>query len=187
MFCNLLWQLQWTLDSADVFISYFVFHVYSQMYFLKWIFMQQEMVRGLFGLWMPLFHIFYFIFGHRYHLKWICMHQKMVGGLFGCLFLITYFIHIYSQRYFLKSIFLQHNMVGGLFGCLLLLVGTCSAWHDSYHGEYLHLPIFLKLHVSHVSFLWRPRPRMAGLSGQFQGRVAPSQVPESKILLRTIP
>ena len=28
------------------------------------------------------------------------------------------------------------TMVGGLFGGLLLLVGTCSAWHDSYHGEH---------------------------------------------------
>ena len=26
-------------------------------------------------------------------------------------------------------------MVAGLFGCLLLLVGACSAWHDSHHGE----------------------------------------------------
>ena len=26
-------------------------------------------------------------------------------------------------------------MVAGLFGCLLLLAGTCSAWHDSHHGE----------------------------------------------------
>ena len=58
---------------------------------------------------------------------------------------------------------------------------------DTYHCEHLHLHNFFKIHLFDVCFLWRPRPRMAGLSGQFQGRVAPSQVPESKILLRTIP
>ena len=36
-------------------------------------------------------------------------------------------------------------MVGGLFGGLLLLVGTCSAWHDSYHGEH-----FITLIMTHI-------------------------------------
>ena len=36
--------------------------------------------------------------------------------------------------------FAQQAMVVALFGCLLLLVGTCSAWHDSYHGEHFIHP-----------------------------------------------
>jgi len=35
------------------------------------------------------------------------------------------------------------TMVGGLFGCLLLLVGTCSAWHDSYHDLAPEWPDYL--------------------------------------------
>merc|ERR1711963_682675 len=34
-------------------------------------------------------------------------------------------------------------MVGPLFGCLLLLVGTCTAWHDSYHDLAPEWPDYL--------------------------------------------
>merc|ERR1712158_78326 len=34
-------------------------------------------------------------------------------------------------------------MVGGLFGLLFLLVGTCSAWHDSYHDLAPEWPDYL--------------------------------------------
>merc|ERR1712110_1353611 len=35
------------------------------------------------------------------------------------------------------------TMVGGLFGGLLLLVGTCLAWHDSYHDLAPEWPDYL--------------------------------------------
>merc|ERR1711971_39951 len=35
------------------------------------------------------------------------------------------------------------EMMGGLFGCLLLFVGTCSAWHDSYHDLAPEWPDYL--------------------------------------------
>ena len=41
-------------------------------------------------------------------------------------------------------------MVAGLFGCLLLLVGTCSAWHDSHHGERRAFSEPLPFHHPHI-------------------------------------
>ena len=65
-------------------------------------------------------------------------------------------------------------MVAGLFGCLLLLVGTCSAWHDSHHGERRAFSEPLPFHI--LDFLCRPRSWMAGLPGQLQGRAPPPKV-----------
>merc|ERR1712210_82293 len=48
------------------------------------------------------------------------------------------------------------TMVGGLFGCLLLLVGTCSAWHDSYHDLAPEWPDYLD---SFKAELRHPRER----------------------------
>ena len=51
---------------------------------------------------------------------------------------------------FKKKSFAAGAMVGGLYGLLFLLVGTCSAWHDSYHGEHLITRIMTLIMVNTV-------------------------------------
>ena len=83
----------------------------------------------------------------------------LVSGTFWMpvfpIFISYLFTDIFSQRNLLHQ-----AMVVGMFGCLLLLVGTCSAWHDSYHGELLHhAKSFLTTLVWPLSLLLKTWPQ----------------------------